>query len=48
MVFRTKSNALRLGVMLVGWGGNVLNGSTVPDGNRAILANNETEFVVED
>lgn len=34
MVFRTKSSAPRLGVMLVGWGGN--NGSTV---TATILAN---------
>ena len=34
MVFRTKSNAPRLGVMLVGWGGN--NGSTL---TATILAN---------
>lgn len=34
MMFRTKSNAPRLGVMLVGWGGN--NGSTV---TATILAN---------
>ena len=34
MMFRTKSSAPRLGVMLVGWGGN--NGSTV---TATILAN---------